>query len=172
MSEANQFLSEEFAALSKAFLSAGFYFRLVMTDDLSNQGEIRTRARDKVVHGDDKFFYGCALEKTLQKRVDDLVRNHKEAVLALVELSVEERTAVGVEIEEDTKIKAYLVTLTTCGMGFYISRRVNTPREERGLSKGVTNLNKRIESYVDAEKKADRVVGRRRFVNLAALSQQ
>ncbi|MCY1288183.1 hypothetical protein D9M68_20420 [compost metagenome] len=172
MSTSNQFLADEFAALSKAFLSKGFYFRLIMTDDLINQGEVRQRARDKVVHGDDKFFYGCSLEKSLQKRVDDLVRVHKQDVLALVELSEAERTALGIEITEDPKIKAYLVTLTACGMGFYISRRVNAPREERGQSRAVSNLNKRIESYVNDEKKTDRTVTRRRFINLATLSQK
>lgn len=172
MSTDNQFLATEFKELSAEFLSKGFYFRLVMTDDLINQSEVRTRARDKVIHGDDKFFYGCSLAAPLQKRIDDLVREHKQAVLELVALSEEERTAMGIEITEDPKIKAYLITLTSCGMGFYISRRLNSPRDTRNQSKALTALTKRIDNITKDETKPELHMTRRRFVNLASISQK
>lgn len=170
MKDDNQFLMGEFAALSQAFLSKGFYFRLIMTDDLVNQGEIRQRARDKVIVGDDKFYYGCSLEPSLQARVDNLVREHKDELLELINLAPEELSKYGVEVTLDEKLKAHLIILTSCGMGFYVSRRVNSHRETRPQSRALVNLSKRIETM--AKDEVHHHPNRRKFVNLASLSQK
>ena len=129
--EPSSFVLSEFAELGKYFLSQGHYHRLIMTDDVSNLGKVRERAMSKVVQGDEKFYFGCALADSIQNRVDTLVRFYKKEVLAIINLSDEEHAKIGIEIIDDEEMKATLVILTSCGMGFYIRRSPSIPREER-----------------------------------------
>lgn len=165
-------VNEAFQELNKYFLANGFYFRLIMSDDLINQGEVRQRAKDKVVQGDEKFFYGCSLPASIQDIVDNLVRRHKPDLLALVDgLTDEQRSEVGITVYDDIKIKAYLFVLDSCGMGFYVSRRCNIPRDQRQpRSPAMDKLKKRINSTA-AENQHDRPKMRRQFVNLATIRQ-
>lgn len=163
---------EAIEKLNKFFLSNGFYHRLVMSDDLFALGEIRQRAKEKVHLGDDKFYYGCSLPPSIQGIVDDLVRHHKPALIEIIDtMTDEEREAIGLIVHDDERIKAHLFILSKCGMGFYVSRRSNVPRDQRKPhTPAIDTLKKRMEQNDDYRRsRADRP-NRRQYVNLASVT--
>ncbi|MNI54603.1 hypothetical protein D3C76_376140 [compost metagenome] len=131
-----QFVQDELMALGTYFLSVGYYFRLVMTDDIDNMSIIRDRAREKKSHAAKKewgedFYHGLALSPEHQTRVDTLIRDYKPELLALVKGETTLHDAVAIEVIPDPEQKAYLVIFSTSGMGFFVSDRIHKPRELR-----------------------------------------
>lgn len=173
--EISNFVTDELEAIGKEFLGQGFYFRLIMTDDISNLHLIRQRAKDKVeVAGDNKFYYGCSLGPVMQKRIDDLVRNHKKALIALCVADDETQKECGIETSYDKEQRAHMVLITNCGMGFFVTEHKHVPREERQQRKTMAGLTSRVDA-MKAEQaigQKDRHVTRRNFVNLATVNQR
>lgn len=136
LTEAQVILRNELAAISESLLAGGYYFRLIMTDDILHMADIRTRAKEGMSpnpssKAKDNFFYGIALPDSLQTRVDSIVREHKSVLLDAIKHGGDLTNELGITFAFDKSQKAYLVQLKSCGMGFYISERIHTPRENR-----------------------------------------
>ncbi|QTH80304.1 hypothetical protein PA10_00104 [Pseudomonas phage pPa_SNUABM_DT01] len=131
-----QFVKDELKTLGETLLGLGYYFRLIMTDDIDSMTLIRERAKEKVSHASKKewgqeFYNGLCIGDALQERVDALVRQYKPEVLALIKGSREELDQLGIEVIEDKQQKANLLIFSCCGMGFFISERIHKPRDQR-----------------------------------------
>jgi len=120
-------LRDELAAIGAELLKGGFYFRLIMTDDLINMAEIRKRARESK----EQFFYGCALRDDFQRRIDGMTRKYRTTLIDAICAGKEMQDELGIEGVYDPAQKAYLVTLRSCGMGFYVSEFVRQSRQNR-----------------------------------------
>jgi len=136
LTTAQVLLRDELLELGKALLKEGFYFRLMITEDISNLNDIRRRAKEGMSPNPDSrtkdnFFYGCALPPALQERVHRIVLDHKVALLDAVAQGYDMLDELGVTAAFDEVQKAYLIQLKSCGMGFYISQRISAPRPRR-----------------------------------------
>lgn len=137
-----QAFSNKIAALASEFLKGGYYTRLVMTDDIISVKDIHMRAKENK----DEFFYGIALPAALQETVDNFVRVDKKVILGLIEKGAEQLKLAGLEAEYDKTQKAYLVKISKCGMGFFISKQVHTPREQRQKRITLSKLSEKLNS--------------------------
>lgn len=135
-----QAVVDKLTELGRRFLKNGYYMRLIMTDDISSVKEIHTRAKETK----NEFFYGLALPNDMQAAVDDIVRKDKKPMMSLIDKGQEVLDAVGLSVEFDSVQKAYLVTIKSCGMGFYISRKVHTPRHKRQKRITLNKLDKAL----------------------------
>lgn len=137
LSQEQVILRNELQAIAEALLKGGFYFRLIMTDDILHMADIRQRAKDGMspnpnAKGKDNFFYGAALAQSLQDRIDAIVRASKPLLMDAVKGGKTDLLEeYGITAAFDTTQKAYLVQFKNCGMGFYFSERIHTPRENR-----------------------------------------
>lgn len=137
-----QAFRDKIAVLASEFLKGGYYTRLVMTDDIISVKDVHGRAKENK----DEFFYGIALPAEMQETVDNFVRVDKKVVLGLIEKGEEHLKLVGLEAEFDKTQKAYLVKISSCGMGFYISKQVHTPRHQRQKRITLSKLSEKLNS--------------------------
>lgn len=129
-------LRTELQGIADALLKGGFYFRLIMTDDILHMSDIRVRAKEGLSpnpdsKAKDNFFYGAALPDALQEAVDQIVRSHKKVLLDIVTTNKHLLDEMGITAAFDMGQKAFLIQFKNCGMGFYLSERVHTPRHQR-----------------------------------------
>lgn len=129
-------LKSTLASLGAALRSDGIYFRLIMSDDIKDMTDIRERAKARLNwlgknDKDNGFFHGITIRQELQDQIDYMVRNLKPQLLEVIDGGEPNWQEFGIEVVEDKKQDAYLILLSHCCAGFYVSRRQHTPREDR-----------------------------------------
>ncbi|MNP88999.1 hypothetical protein D3C85_13950 [compost metagenome] len=148
-----QDLADKLADLGREFLKEGYYQRLVVTDDILSFKDTHTRAKE----GGDEFFFGVTLPDRLQVVVDGFIRDDKERFIELIENDQAHHEEFGIAVEFDAIQQAYLVKIVGCGMGFFISKTVHTPRHLRPSRMTMGKLSKLLNS-------GERNSGRRKMV--------